>query len=593
MIDPLNREHRGRLSSAMQYWYNAHENYRLARRETIMHHVGSTAWAHTLGVNIDKGMFGNLMQLAAQGHAVQMAYGTPQFKCISQIPEADHIAPSLQALMNRYSHLIGLGDTARQLALDSFFGYAISYTDNMMLPPAAANATGVDVGPNVFRISQDNFFFDGEATSWEKCSWMAHMYNVPLEKARNFPGFDPEAASKLEEFSAGSGENEGQLHHSGSTRQNGMAMTRLVNVWLPHARVIATWSVNNFTFAGIEGAPLMVRPWEGHHTGPYEVMTLLDIPDNLIPVAPSESTKRLHVLFNELGDITSEQARKAKVNPIYERGFERDMERLTDADDRASVPVTDIRKIGTWERPGPSQTQTAYMNASLQLFKEMSGNLDDTLGLAPTAGTNGQSQLIRQATSARAAEKRRRMDRMMENIAKKLAHLLLNDQTIRMPLREKLGTTELWVDYSWERPDLLPRKTNADDFSLTLVPYTLEYRAPALRVELLAKASERILRVMQQAQQGAPVDVEAYVEIEADYNDLPELRRIYSGMLPEFQKRTQAAGMSLASSPQGEYVHRSVSDKSNGGALTQNLQQAMGGQAQPPQGAEQGGVRIG
>jgi hypothetical protein len=72
------------------------------------------------------------------------------------------------------------------------------------------------------------------------------------------------------------------------------------------------------------------------------------------------------------------------------------------------------------------------MLATAQLFKEYAGNLDDTLGLGQTGATATQSAMIRQRTSARQAEARRRMDRIMELIARKLCHLALNDPTMRM-----------------------------------------------------------------------------------------------------------------------------------------------------------------
>ncbi len=225
------------------------------------------------------------------------------------------------------------------------------------------------------------------------------------------------------------------------------------------------------------------------------------------------------------------------------------------------------------------------------MFKEFSGNLDDVLGLGQTAGTAGQSKLIREATSARGADKKRRMVAMMVNVFEKLAHLVLNNQDISLPAREEVKNTGIFIDQSWSPPHTLPREGGVDDFQITIVPDTLEYRDPSDRLAQLNEASSHIFQAMQIAQQGAPLDVGAYVEIQADYRNLPEVRRLYNGLLPDFQKRTAAAAeVSAAKRPNvGEFIRPNVSTETNDGALAQNLTQAVGGE-----GTDDGGVtRVG
>lgn len=598
LIDALNANHRSRLSSAMQYWYNEMDQYRQSRRETLLHHSGSPQVAASLGIKSEKRMIANLMQLSAQAHAITLAWGNPKFKAIANRPSALPIAQPLEAFLNRWSDLICLGDKARQVALDSFFGYGIFKVAVGMLPPQVQTVTGQQSGPMVQRISQDNFFYDGLACSWDEMTWQADLVTVPLDEAKRFVDFvefNPKGASELAEYTAASVNKDGKIHQGGNNLESAVAMTRLVSVYFPHSAEVAVWPANDIEFSGVSGDPLVVRKWNGHPTGPYAVLSHLDIPDNLIPVAESESTKRLHVLFNELGDITANQALSAQQNPIFETGSERDMQRLEDADDRKPVGVQNIAKIGSYKKEGPDQSQTAMMSGYLSMFKEMSGNLDDTLGLGSTAATAAQSQLIRQSTNARGAEKRRRMDRVMLLVAQKLTHLVLNDQALSLPIQGTIEGTDLPLDLSWFPPSVMPRNPDAEDYLLTLVPYSLERRDPAVRLEQLNEASNQIVQAFTAAQAGAPIDMEAFIKLQADYRDLPELMSIWSGMLPEYnQEKTAGADFHAQRQGVGEYVRRNVSEKTNGGSLTQNLQTltGAGGANNQPQGQPQQGQQL-
>lgn len=592
LINPSDAGHRSRLSSAMQYWYNEMDQYRAARRETILHHSGSPQVAASLGIAVDRKMFANLIQLSAQAHAITLAWGNPKYKVIANEPAALPIAQPLEAFLNRWSDLINMGDRAREVALDSFFGFGIFKVAIGLLPPHVQTIVGQQGGPMVSRVSQDNFFYDGQSTNWQDMTWQADLVTVPLDEARKYEDFlnyNEQGTLELSEYTAHSVNKDGRIHQTGNGLQSAVAMTRLVNVWLPHSGVIATWPANDVEFSGVSGEPILVRKWNGHPSGPYSVLSHLDIPDNLIPVAEAESTKRLHTLFNELADITSNQATSAKAHPVFEIGSERDMQRLEDADDRKPVGVQSIDKIGVWQKPGPDQSQTSYMAATLQMFKEFSGNLDDTLGLGQTAGTAAQSQLIRQATNARGAEKRRRMDKCMVDVARKLQHLILNDQTIAMPLTGKIPGTDLPLDLSWFPPSIMPRNPDAEDYLTTLVPYSLERRDPAVRLEQLNEATNQIIQVVTAVQNGAQIDVKAFIQLQADYRDLPELMSIWSTMIPEYAAQKQA-GSDRAQQRKdvGHYVRENVSTRTNGGSLTENLVTGMG----PSQAPVAGGAAM-
>lgn len=586
----LDDDFRGRLANSMSHWSKEHDIFRMARKELIMHHAGSVDFAKLLGIDLQsKEMIGNLIQLGAQSHSLQLAYGMPQFKFVAMAPELDEVAGRLQASINRYMHLLDAIHLTRALALDCYFGWSIATVDVGLLPPAVQAATGMTIGPVVRRVSQDDFFFDGHSTELTDMGWMAHTYLVPLAMAQTYPKFNPAVAADLTEWSYSNQDSRTRSQVGVNSSQSAEAMTRLVSVYFPRHNCRAIWPASDTQFNGVRGEPLMVESWEGHYSGPYEVLSMLDIPDNLLPIPISASVKRLHIIFNNLADITSSQAESAKFNPIFEVGSERDAKRLQNAKDREMVPVSRIDKIGQWQLPGPDASQTQYMGAALQLFNQFSGNINDVLGTDATAPTATQSQLIRQATSVRAADRRQRFQRMLANIATKLGHFFLNSPDLFIPARELMPNTRFTVDMSWLPESHLARPKNIDEFQISVVPYSSEYRDPAVRLAQLNEATQQIFQAMQLATQGVPLDLEAFIELQADYRDLPEVRKIYSGLLPEYvERRGNAQLMSQQRADVGQYQRTNVSAQTNGGALMQNLFQSGGenGQGGP------GGMRL-
>lgn len=586
-IDPEDQSDRTRLRFSADYWYREQERYRQIRRESNILIAGSEEWTdNTLGLrdrlveNCPR--WNNLMQQASVANAIQLAYGSPKYLAVARNNDTDSIAPRLQSFLNNYSKLINLDRIARQIANDAFVGFGISKVAPGRLPPGARATVRQDIGPMCWRISQDNFLWDGSATSWDYVSYIADMYVVPLREARNYPEFlayNQEGTEGLQEYTFNQNRTDSNLHVNGIRNYQAQPMTRLLYMYLPFSGLEVFWPANSMTFSQMGDKPLLVRKWIGHHNGPYDILSLLDVPDNLIPVTVSDSVKNMHYLANDLLDILANQARTAKVVPVYETGSQRDADRLDSADDRKPVGVSNIQKFGQWERPGPTQSQSAYMLAITQMFKEGAGNMDDTLGLGQTAGTATQSALIRQRTNARTEESRNRMERMMSSIGEKLAHLALVDETLTMPMREAIpGVEGIHLDVSWLPPQLMPRPQNIVEYGIDVVHGSMAPRDPQARLAQLNEALTQIGMFAQLVAQGVPIELDEIVRIQSEYRDLPELTKITSGLLQQMaMQRAQAGGSepttATADPTKGQYTRTNVSERTGQGDLAQNLSQ--------------------
>lgn len=586
----INLEHandRSRLARTVWHHYNEQELYRASRRETVVNHAGALHLLRQFGgVGSRTPMWGNLIQMGALSHTISVAFSRPKYKVVANTPDAIPTVDRLQAFLNRYTELLGLDEITEQVGLDSFFGFGIIKVAEGMLSPAARMATGLSVGPSIWRISQDDFVWDGSATKWSDVSYMGDIFTVPLSEAQSFQPFleyNPEDTLALTEHTLQFNRTDSILHgNAAQTFYTPQAMVRLIELYFPHSGMIATWAANTTSFNEISGKPLWVRPYQGHHSGPYSIVSHVKVPDNIIPAAVVDGTKEHHFLFNDLAETSAEAARSAKYNPIYEMGSNQDMDKLLHAKDRSPIGVSDITKISGWEMPGPRQDQTAYMHATLSMFKEFQGNLDDTLGLAPTSKTARQSQLIRSATTVRQAMLRRNMQKMMSAVGLKLGQLALTSPNLRLTIHHPTARG-FSRNLSWAPVEDLPRVDNIDEFAVEVVPYSMEYQEPEARLQSIQEAVQAIALIQQLVQAGAPLDLAEFVEMQADYRDLPEIRRLYLDLMPEMKEQVQQAAKSSSAmdmvarsqKPNGDYTRHNVSERTNSGGMNAALAQAQ------------------
>lgn len=580
MIDIKLASHRNRLSRTISYWHKENEILRQARRKLIINFIGMADLAGLAYGKDSKKMYGNLIQLAGVAHTIMLAYGRPAWETIPENPESEIFALRMRQFLNKWSELIALGGTIRKVASDSFFGFGITRTNYGILPPAARNATGLEVGPMAKRISFDDFLYDGSAKEIEDCAYFGDLFYVPTELARNFEPFlnyNADAARSLQEFNYNTQYTDARVQDTDTPRnRTATSMTRLLYLYCPHTNEEIFWPANDTDFGGVGDLPLLAQQYQGHYSGPFDICTHLAIPDNVLSVSQAESTIRWHTLFNELADLTAEQSKSSKYNPVFEMGADRDADSLKWVKDRDWAGVSNLNKIGHHVVPGPDQTVLAHMAAAMRLFKEFSFNLDDTLGLAPTAGTATQSSLIRQRSNARSDDMGQTLNRSVENIGRKLGALALKHPSLTLPSRMTIpGTSNISIDTSFGPESRYPRSQDIDHYNVKLIASSLQYKTPEQILAEIQGSIKRIAQVASIKAAGIPVDLEQYTELEAKYTGHPELRTIFLGVLPEQQAKKEQHEMNMMNPDKGQYTRTNVSEQSNDGQLFSGLAQGQ------------------
>lgn len=587
-INPLNETHRQRLTRSVEHSYQELKRFNNARRNTVNAYLGvnpySPEWDWGANNSYRKALpKGNLLQQAGLSMQIALAYGEPEFLCTPRVPEQTGLAEKLQVALNRMAKLLNLGEVARSVAADSFFGYGIFKCGVGRLPLSARVALGLEYGPCVWRVSQDDFIYDTQAADFDNCPYVGDIYSMPLDEAqRDYP----EHADRLQTMVDSDRLDAPRVMARASRMFSAQQDVWMVDLYFPGAGgkgtgLIGTWPIRNDQFGELANEPIAVNEHTGHWSGIYQVLNHLYSPDELIPIAQAESVKSIHFMFQDLLHLTSEQAVHAKVNPLYLQGNDRDMQKLWNAKDRHPVPVSQMglqQAQARFEIPGPTQSQTAYMSVLLNLFKEMSPTLDEPQR-APTAT---QGTLERETTNAIVAEARRKFNRALQLVGYKLGHLLMNDENVVLPASTQLRPgSRMSVDMTWRKPVTNER---IDDFEIGIEPHSTQLRTPDSRLQMMLGLNQQIAMLMQLQAQGAPINVEQAINDIAELAGEPRIKNWYEAVDPLHQAQRQQSRASVQRVGVGQYTRHNTSERSNQGAMMQALTQ-MGANASPEENA--------
>lgn len=582
MINPLNADHRTRLGRAAEYALTQISRYNRMQADTIEAYLGISSndpdyWSWTnegemQGEYREALPKGNLLQLSALATQIGLAYGEPQWSASAREPEHTGTADSLQPGINRMSLLLNAGETARGVAADSFFGFGIFKTGVGVLPLSAQSATGLKVGPCLWRVRQPNFIYDITAQgSWENCAYMGDLYDIPLDAALQLY---PAHADSLHEMTDALWRRDilDPYRHSGSYAPEPRVL--MYDCYLPEAKLVVTWALSSRNMRELDTEPVAIRDYNGHWSGMYTVLNHLYQPDGQLPISLAESVKALHYLFNDVLHLVSEQALNAKYNPTYRQGSEKDIQKLWNADDRVPVGITGNENFGAFEVPGPTQSQTNYLSAIMALFKQMNFNLDARLGLGNLGGTATESQLVSQQANAMTAEMRRRFLRCLQLVGYQLGHLMIKDQNLYLPLsRPLLPGSDIYVDVSWQPNQVQPRSSNnIDDFDIAVESFSLKYKEPEQKlVEISSIANQIILPAMAAEAQGMPINSAKVLDTAAKLSGHAELRDWFSPLDPTRQQLKHQGSVTAQRPDVGRYVRENVTERTSGGEMGEML----------------------
>ena len=589
IMNPNKQEDRERLSRTMSYWYRQLEPFRRNRRHLIEDYAGAD-YGQRNSLSSSSPVYVNLMLQTAEAYSISLAYNAPRFLLTasrtSQIPFANRF----QLALNNYAEHTHLEVPIRQIIQDAFFSLGIakvllgdSHQVMEELDPYAIPGM-----PMVARVSLDNHVHDGNATEFRKCAFIGDKYRMPLALAKEDPRFDKSVRKHLtasgNQASAEVGDATSSLAFDPPDREGEYEdMVDLVDVFLRQENLILTLPVDSkFNLLDTGQKPLSIQEWDGSETGPYRFLSFGEVPDNVMPTSPARNVRGLFVLYNNLLRKLAQRARKQKDIPVYEAGSEQDMKRLLAADDLEAVQVNNKDSIDVLKLGGVDHTITGFAQQIMELFKQQAGNLDAMAGLGPSSGTATQDMLISQQVGKREAFAKRQVSRFVSELGIDVAELIFDDPVLVIPGKETVPQTDIEVDASWYPEEFLPREGNFLDYQIRVDPYSMEYKSPAERLSALRETLTQAIMPMMPLveQQGGQFDIQRYLEMEAELQDLPRLSELFTfetpPMNPQQAGEAGTKGPVQQPSTPKEYIRKNVSMGGNNNSRMQSAIQEMG-----------------
>lgn len=426
-----------------------------------------------------------------------------------------------------------LGESLRSCVIDAMVGIGIMKTGLRPTEIGDEESWLHDTGkPFSEPVGLDDWVHDMTALRWDQVRYMGNRYRLPLDFVRESGLFEGDSAEHLSNAYSKLYNETGDPRASSLTQRDSAwsegefeQMVELYDVWLPFHNRVVTIPAPMYGTAYRE--PLRVVEWRGPESGPYQILSLSDVPDNTMPLAPAATIYDLHVMINTLHNKLRRQAERQKENLTYPGGAEDDAERLVDAFDGQSIRVDQPEKMVIQKTGGADQVTLAYTMHLNDQGSRQAGNLDMLAGLGAQSDTLGQDRLIAQSASQRLAEMQSRTMNFAKGVMEQIAWYIWDDPNLSVEVEKPITsrrTRTITFDSSRQEGDWL-------DYNIDIVPFSMQDLTPSMRAEQMLLIHDRIVmpNAQMMAERGEQFDAAGFAKKIAEYSQVSEMSDFFVG----------------------------------------------------------------
>lgn len=475
-----------------------------------------------------------LMNQAIDTYVQVLVANRPRALVTATEEEFKWFAKHYERSVNEYIKEIRLQEELQACVLEACFMFGVMKVYYAEDTPRLIEGTDnyVDPGkPYAEHLSLDNFGYDVTASSWRKVSYAWDDYEVDAEKLLDDNDFahahdairraiegDSAEPSKSTAAKVMGTEGDEQAHY--------LRKIKIRDIWIPsESRVITTMASPSDKDYDDEKTILRQIDDVGDESGPYHILSFIDVPGAIMGVSPAMKLSNLSRLINSLYRKLANQARRQRLLPIYEKGHEQDAKNIASAEDGRWTSVKHKDSVDILNQPGADAGTMQFGMGALDLYDRMAGNLQAMAGLGASSETLGQDQMIQQQVSKLQNKMQERVVNFTRDIVRDLGWLLWNDQVREISTEYVIPGTNMWARSDWT-PD--HREGDFIDYNFDIDPYSLPYQSPMQRSNALLTYVGQIAAPMQQmfAQQGGSIDFRKLTEYWSELNNLPRLKEI-------------------------------------------------------------------
>jgi len=417
---------------------------------------------------------------------------------------------------------VGLAREAFLWLIDAMFCMGVLHTSMNVSGTVKIGSVEHDVSsPYVEHIPFCDFFWDTSVTRKEQCAFMGHRQWLSMETIRALsegdnPVFDPEVVAELKADEHSRYTEHGQIRpemlafgDSSSSDRQLYPGVYLRHAYLPFENRLVTYPIHQAV-----SRPLRNVDFYGDESGPYDVLTFMDVPGSLMQTSPVSHLTAMNELANAVFvKLGSDALNYKRILPVPTKSRD-DAARLTRAPNGTAVHIDNASAIKEVAIGGPDPQIMAFMIWIKDLFSYRAGNIDAQGGLGQQAETLGQEEIISVASSKLMQRMSSRFVEGIRSVLKKVAFYLWYDPLISLPLTYRVQGTSVDVPIAW---DASWREADFLQFNFEVTPYSIPQKTPEQQLRglmtLLQQTIVPLLALFEQ--QGKTLDMEVLLrEIE-------------------------------------------------------------------------------
>jgi hypothetical protein len=519
------------------------------------------------------------------------AVETDVFELAAQNPrvtvesEFDHLKAHARRrglVINQRIKEIDFADKLRACLYDAEFMMGILEVHNGESYPLDFGDYG-SYDPGVATITPlpfDDYFYDSSVRRYCDRRFEGKYFRADYEALMNDPNIEKKAKDALgnskvltaevnrSDASARAGVD---AQGEGATADLLTPAVELKTVYLCHEKLVVTMVAEKPDLP-----PIRVTPWK-FRTGPFQVLQLGFMPDQVMGICPASVGYVLHNLVNLVWKKRREQAASQKNVTGYQGASVADAQNLKDARNNEFIKLAHLDKIKMFSTMGPDAALGQYGLEALSMLDRSFNNLPARAGLGPSTDTVGQDQMILGAVTAMQAKKSNNVLAFVAKVVGLLGELLDEDKFYERDLFYEAPQKSMRLPYPW-RPGKRPGQP--DQFLERVEPYSMMYVNPSAKFKGVTDYLVNIRAILSQTPGVNLGEVDAMA---AEYLDEPRLlslvEPISSAMDPNNYANDMGVldvkGIPKPGKPNGEYTRRNERAPGSDDYASKQLQAAL------------------
>ncbi len=518
-----------KLRAAMECSRKALQPFREKRLDRIRQYVGANYSDDGAKDKVPM----NLLELALNIYARSLTARTPQVVCTTEYREVKSTASLLELAINHVIKEMKLIKALRESVLNALFSVGII--------KVGMEATGtIPIGDTLRYVGQpfaesvdlDDWVHDTTARKFEHIQFAGNRYRLPLDQVKNSELYDEKERAKLKPTAKGSGgqdesDRAERLSQGNSYKSDDeyADFVELWDMWLPMENKLLTFADDS------ESGVLREVEWDGPLQGPYKLLSFSDVPNNIMPLAPSAAWQDIHTLCNCLMRKLGRQGERQKTVLGVMSGGDGDAQRIAKSSDGDIIKLDNPDKAREYRFGGVDSATLGFTIQLKDMFSWFGGNLDSLGGLSPMSDTLGQDKLLVENSSKRIADMQDRTIDFTRDTINDIAWYLFTDPLIDLPLSRRVEGTDISVPVRFTPEE---RKGDFLHYNINIQPYSMQEQTPAMKLQTISQVFQTFIvpfaPMLQE--QGMSINFEGLLRTISKYSNMHELDEILTFARP-------------------------------------------------------------